>query len=154
MAGGSWWPVVEKRKEQITAAWERRNHRPLPCWIAGSHRLHARDRPARLRAGRYVRLSEKPARLIDDKKVRIEDVRKFLGKDFPKDSLPSVEEALALAAAHRAAQELFRKDEERTAREIIEKQRRVELQRKQQPRRLAVEQKATLLLPRAARDPA
>ena len=52
-------------------------------------------------------------KLIDDKKVRIKEVREFLGKEFPKDSLPTVDEARALAAGHRAAMELFRKNEER-----------------------------------------
>jgi len=41
------------------------------------------------------------SKLIDDRAVRIRDVRAFLGKDFPEDSLPSVEEAQALVAAHR-----------------------------------------------------
>jgi len=43
------------------------------------------------------------ARLIDDKTVRTEDLRAFLGKDFPPESLPSVEEAIALVERHRAA---------------------------------------------------
>jgi hypothetical protein len=78
-------------------------------------------------------------RLIDDKKVRIKDVREFLVKDFPKDSLPTVEEARALAAVHRAAMELFEKNEHRAAREAREKERRDDLQRRQQPRRQGVE---------------
>ena len=84
-------------------------------------------------------------KLIDDKKVRTKEVRAFLAQDFPKDSLPSVDEARALAAAHRAAMELFSKGEERAAREAKEQQRRDELQRKQQPRRHAVEQEETAL---------
>lgn len=43
------------------------------------------------------------ARLIDDKTVRTADLRAFLGKDFPPESLPSVEEAIALVERHRAA---------------------------------------------------
>lgn len=43
------------------------------------------------------------ARLIDDKAVRTGDLRAFLGKDFPPESLPSVEEAIALVERHRAA---------------------------------------------------
>ena len=43
------------------------------------------------------------ARLIDDKAVRTADLRAFLGKDFPPESLPSVEEAIALVERHRAA---------------------------------------------------
>jgi hypothetical protein len=136
---------LEKRKEQITAAWERRDTaRSLVRSLEAMGYTLATGRRDYVLVDMYGFQKSLP-RLIDDKKVRIEDVRKFLGKDFPKDSLPGVEEALALAAAHRAAQELFRKDEERAAREAVEKQRREELQRKQQPRRLAVEQKATAL---------
>ena len=69
-------------------------------------------------------------------------MRDFLEKKYPKDSLPTVDEARALAAAHRAAMELFSKNEERAAREATAKQRREELLRKQQPRRLTVEQEA------------
>jgi hypothetical protein len=36
-------------------------------------------------------------KLIDDKKVPTKEVRAFLAQDFPKDSLPSVDEARALA---------------------------------------------------------
>lgn len=41
-------------------------------------------------------------KLIDDKKVRTADIRKFLERDFPPESLPSVEEAQALVARHEA----------------------------------------------------
>jgi hypothetical protein len=84
-------------------------------------------------------------KLIDDKKVRTKEVRAFLEKKYPKDSLPTVEEARALAAAHRAAMELFSKKEERAAREAVEKERREDLQRRQQPRRQVVEQEAKAL---------
>ncbi len=43
------------------------------------------------------------ARLIDDKAVKTADLRKFLGKDFPPESLPSVDEAIALVEGHRAS---------------------------------------------------
>src|SRR6202030_49258 len=75
-----------------------------------------------------------------------------LAQDFPKDSLPSVDEARALAAAHRAAMELFSKGEERAAREVKDQQRRDELQRKQQPRRHAVEQEKTAFADRQRHD--
>ena len=41
-------------------------------------------------------------KLIDDKSVRTNDLRKFLEQDFPAESLPTVDEARALVAAHRA----------------------------------------------------
>lgn len=40
-------------------------------------------------------------KLIDDKTVRTKDIRAFLGKDYPLEALPSVEEAEALVADHR-----------------------------------------------------
>jgi hypothetical protein len=54
-------------------------------------------------------------KLIDNKQVRTEDLREFLGKEFPKDSLPGVDEARA--AGHRAVMELFRTNEQRAAQE-------------------------------------
>jgi len=48
-------------------------------------------------------------RLIDDRSVKTKDVRAFLEKEFPPDSLPSVEEAKALVAEHRKAREQFAK---------------------------------------------
>jgi len=41
------------------------------------------------------------AKLIDDKAVRTAGLRAFLEKDYPPQSLPSVEEAEELVAAHR-----------------------------------------------------
>ncbi|PLC04587.1 relaxase [Variovorax sp. RO1] len=41
------------------------------------------------------------SKLIDDKAVRTKDLRAFLAKDFPEESLPSVAEAEELAARHR-----------------------------------------------------
>jgi hypothetical protein len=89
-------------------------------------------------------------KLIDDKKVRIKQVREFLGKDFPKDSLPTVDEARALAAGHRAAKELFRSNEQRAAEEARQKERREALQRKQQDRRTPLEQESKALAARQA----
>lgn len=45
------------------------------------------------------------SRLIDDKSVRTADVRAFLEKEFPPQSLPQVEDAIALAERHRAVVE-------------------------------------------------
>lgn len=139
---------LEARKAQVTSAWERRD-------TARSFVRALEDMGYTLATGRrdYVLVDmygfqKSLPRIIDDKKVRIEQVREFLRKEYPKDSLPSVEEALALAKVHRAARELFEKNEERAAREAKEKQRRDDLQRKQQPRRQAVEQEAKALAER------
>ncbi|MEW5704412.1 MAG: relaxase/mobilization nuclease domain-containing protein [Pseudomonadota bacterium] len=48
-------------------------------------------------------------RLINDKNVRSKDVAAFLGKEFPPESLPSVEEAKKLAADHLKKMESFDK---------------------------------------------
>lgn len=53
------------------------------------------------------------ARLIDDKTVKTADLRTFLAKDFPPESLPSVEEALALVERHRTAVERDVSEDER-----------------------------------------
>lgn len=139
---------LAEHKARVTAAWDRRD-------TARSFVRELEDMGYMLATGRkdYVLVDlngtmKAMPRVIDDKKVRIAQVREFLGKDFPKDSLPSVEEAQALAAGHRAAKELFVKNEERAAREAKEKQRRDELQRNQQPRRQAVEQEVTALAER------
>jgi hypothetical protein len=139
---------LEQRKVQVTAAWDRRD-------TARSFVRSLEDLGYILSTGNkdyvlvdlYGHMNSLP-KLIDDKKVRTKDVRAFLDKEFPKDSLPTVDEARALASAHRTAMELFSKGEERAAREATEKQRREELQRKQQPRRQSVEQEAKALADR------
>lgn len=78
------------------------------------------------------------SKLIDDKAVKTKDIRAYLEKDFPEDSLPSVEEAEALAAKHRKLLERPAA-EERLALKLAE------LKHAQQLRRLAVEQQAGLL---------
>ena len=135
----------EERRAQVTHAWKRRD-------TARSFVRSLEDMGYMLATGDrdyvlvdfYGHMNSLP-RLIDDPKVRVKHLREFFGKDYPKDSLPTVDEARALAVAHRAAMELFSKGEERAAREAKEQQRRDELQRKQQPRRHAVEQEAKAL---------
>lgn len=134
--------TMAQHKAQVTEAWNRRD---TPRAFVRSleelgYILATGDRPYVL-VDRYGNMNSLP-KLIDDKNVRTKDVRAFLDKKYPKDSLPTVEEARALAAAHRAAMELFSKNEDRAARESAEKQRPAELQRRQQPRRQAEEQKA------------
>lgn len=136
---------LEQHKRQVTAAWDRRD-------TARSFVRELEDMGYILATGRkdYLLVDlngvmKSLPRLIDDKKVRISDVRAFLGKEFPTDSLPGVDEARALASAHRAAMELFASGEARAAREARENNRRAELQLRQQPRRQAVEQEAKAL---------
>lgn len=77
-------------------------------------------------------------KLIGDKTVRTNDIRAFLGKDYPPEDLPSVEEAKALIATHRKSVEAHLKFEQRaTARE--------ELKRAQKLRRDNQEKEAAAL---------
>lgn len=136
---------LEQHKARVTAAWDRRD-------TARSFVRELEDMGYILATGTrdYVLVDlfgnmKALPRLIDDRGIRVKHLREFLGKDFPKDSLPGVEEARALAAAHRAAKALFERSEERAAREAREQQRREELQRKQKPRRQAVALEAKAL---------
>src|SRR5579863_9214842 len=131
---------LEQHKAQVTAAWDRRDTpRSFVRELESMGYTLATGRRDYVLVDLYGNMKALP-RLIDDKKVRTKDVREFLDKDFPKDSLPTVEEARGLAAAHRAAMELFEKNERRAAREAQEKQRREDLQVRQQPRRQGVVQ--------------
>jgi hypothetical protein len=70
-------------------------------------------------------------KMIDDRSVRTKDIRAFLEKEFPPESLPSVEEARALVAELRKAREQFAKaqgDGQRLAKlEAMQQARRAEL---------------------------
>jgi hypothetical protein len=133
---------MAQHKAQVTAAWNRRD--TARAFVRSledmGYILATGERPYVL-VDRYGNMNSLP-KLIDDKKVRTKDVRTFLDKKYPKDSLPTIDEARALAAGHRAAMELFAKNEERAAREAAEKQHREELLSKQLPRRQTVEQEA------------
>src|SRR5712691_573191 len=58
-------------------------------------------------------------KLIDDRQVRTKDIRAFLERDFPPESLPSVEDAKTLVASHRKAIEDFGKAQARADRADI-----------------------------------
>ena len=132
----------EQHRAQVTAAWHKRDTpRAFVRSLEDMGYILATGTRDYVLVDIHGNMNGLP-KLIDDKKVRIKQVREFLGKDFPKDSLPSVDEARALAAGHRAAKELFRTNEERAAQEARLKERRDGLQRKQQDRRLPVEQQS------------
>jgi len=135
----------EQHQQQVTAAWNRRDTpRAFVRSLEDMGYILATGRRDYVLVDLYGNMNSLP-KLIDDRAVRTKDVREFLNKEFPKDSLPSVEEARALAFAHRAAMDLFRKNEEGAAREEQEKQRRTELERRQKPRRAGLEQDAKML---------
>ena len=102
-------------------------------------------------------------KLIDDKTVRTKDIRAFLEKDFPRESLPTVEEAKKLAAAHRKVFDDHRDYEQKAEavahlkkaqaqrRQKVEEQQRVLRQRQHQEREaLAKQQRAVRNAQRAA----
>ncbi|MFZ1991938.1 MAG: relaxase [Alphaproteobacteria bacterium] len=138
----------EQHVAKVTGAWHKRdNPRAFVRSLEDMGYILATGTRDYVLVDLYGNMNSLP-KLIDDKKVRTKDLREFLGKEFPTDSLPSVDEARALVAGHRAAMELFSKGEERAAREVKEQQRRDALQRKQQPRRHAVEQEEKALADR------
>lgn len=84
-------------------------------------------------------------KLIDDKSVRTADIRAFLEKDYPVESLPSIEEAEKLVAAHR-------KLIERSLNEDRYATRLADLKRSQQERRASVEREGKELSQRQQQD--
>jgi hypothetical protein len=132
----------EQHQARVTAAWNRRDTpRAFVRSLEDMGYILSTGRRDYVLVDLHGNMNSLP-KLIDDRAVRTKHVREFLAKDFPTDSLPSVEEARALASAHRAAMELFSKNEGRAAREAKETERREELQRRQQPRRAGLAQEA------------
>jgi hypothetical protein len=98
----------EERMVQVTEAWRRSDS--ARAFVKAlediGYVLATGKRPYVL-----VDLGEMNAlpKLIDDRTVRTKDLRAFLERDFPPESLPSVDEARALVAQHRQAIEDFKK---------------------------------------------
>jgi len=84
-------------------------------------------------------------KLIDDRSVRTKDIRAFLEKEFPPESLPTLDEAKALVAQHCKAREQFAKARENGAQ--LEK-----LARAQAARRAPVEAARAEMLARQERE--
>lgn len=84
-------------------------------------------------------------KMIDDRSVRTKDIRAFLEKEFPPESLPTVDEAKALVAQHRKAREQFAKAREDGAQ--VEK-----LARAQEVRRAPVEAARAEMVARQERE--
>ena len=99
----------EERIKQVTDAW-RRSDSPRAFVRALEelgYVLATGKRPYVL-VDLYGEMNALP-KLIDDRAVRTKDIRAFLERDFPPESLPSVDEAKALVAQHRQAIEDFKK---------------------------------------------
>ncbi len=99
----------EERIAQVTEAWRRSDN--ATAFVKAledlGYVLATGNRPYVL-VDLYGEMNALP-KLIDDRTVRTRDLRAFLERDFPPESLPSVDEARALVAQHRQAIEDFRK---------------------------------------------
>jgi hypothetical protein len=138
----------EQHMAQVTAAWSRRDTpRTFVRSLEDMGYILATGTRDYVLVDLYGNMNSLP-KLIDDKKVRIKTLREFLGKEFPKDSLPTVDEARALVAGHRAAMELFGSNELRAVQEARQKEKREALQHKQQDRRLPLTQEGKALAER------
>ena len=93
----------EERMEHVTDAW-RQSDSPkafVQALAARGYILATGKRPYVL-VDLYGHMNALP-KLIDDKTVRTKDIRTFLEAEFPPETLPTVEKAKELAAAHRKA---------------------------------------------------
>ncbi|WP_276200624.1 relaxase/mobilization nuclease domain-containing protein [Chelatococcus sp. XZ-Ab1] len=97
----------EERMESVTAAWKRSDSPQafVRALEEMGYVLATGKRPYIL-VDLYGNMNALP-KLIDDRSVRTKDIRAFLEKEFPPESLPSVDEAKALVAKHRQAREDF-----------------------------------------------
>jgi hypothetical protein len=99
----------EERIKQVTDAW-RRSDSPR-AFVSALEELGyvlATGKRPYVLVDLYGEMNALP-KLIDDRAVRTKDIRAFLERDFPLQSLPSVDEAKALVAQHRQAIEDFKK---------------------------------------------
>lgn len=136
----------EEHMEQVTDAW-RQSDSPKAFVQALADRgyMLANGKRPYVLVDLYGHMNALP-KLIDDKTVRTKDIRAFLEADFPPESLPSVEQARAIAAEHRKAMEGFREHEQKaealaelktrqaTRRENLEKQNAALKDRQQEQR--------------------
>lgn len=92
---------TDDHKRQVTEAWRQSDGARsfVQALSERGYMLATGNRPYVL-VDLYGNTNALP-RLIDDKTVRTKDIRAFLEKEFPPESLPSVEEAQKLVAAHR-----------------------------------------------------
>ncbi len=98
----------EQRMADVTEAWRRSDNAKafVRALEERGYILCAGDKRPYVLVDLYGQMNALP-KLIADKAVRTKDIVAFLEKDFPPESLPTVDEARALAAQHRQAQEDF-----------------------------------------------
>ncbi|MCF8710310.1 relaxase/mobilization nuclease domain-containing protein [Rhizorhapis sp. SPR117] len=97
----------EERMAAVTAAWKRSDSPRafVRALEEMGYVLATGNRPYVL-VDLYGNMNALP-KMIDDRSVRTKDISAFLESEFPPDSLPTVDEAKALVAAHRQAREDF-----------------------------------------------
>lgn len=118
---------------QVTQAWmESDGPKAFVQALAERGYILATDKRPYVLVDLYGGMNSLP-KLIDDKTVRTADLRAFFSADYPIESLPSVKEALKLAAAHRAFVEQSMEEDQKPQRELAA------LQHAQEIRRRAVE---------------
>ncbi|MEW8192190.1 MAG: relaxase/mobilization nuclease domain-containing protein, partial [Candidatus Thiodiazotropha sp.] len=103
----------DERQEQVTDAW--RSSDSAKAFVQAladkGYILASGNRPYVL-VDLYGGMNALP-KMINDKTVRTKDIRAFLERDYPPDSLPHVDEAREMAARHRKAMEEHIKVEQR-----------------------------------------
>lgn len=143
---------TDDHKRQVTEAWQQSDGARsfVQALSERGYMLATGNRPYVL-VDLYGNVNALP-RLIDDKSVRTKDIRDFLEKEFPAESLPPVEEAQKLVAAHRKLVEhsireedytdklAALKDVQRERRHVLEQQREA-LKHRQHCLRLAQQAK-------------
>jgi hypothetical protein len=135
----------EERMRQVTEAWRRSDGaRAFVRALEELGYVLATGKRPYVLVDLYGEMNALP-KLIDDRAVRTRDIRAFLERDFPIESLPSVDEAKALVAQHRQAIEDFKKAQVRADR--VE-----DLKRFQADRRAPLEAENTEMETRHARE--
>lgn len=140
----------EQRMAEVTAAWRQSDSaKAFVRALEEQGYILANGKRPYVLIDRYGEMNALP-KLIDDRQVRTRDVRTFLEKDFPPESLPSVEQARAQAVQRRKAREDFAKAE-RQGREDAQQQRQ-ELRTRQDERRRPLEARAADIKARHAAE--
>ncbi|MGB3832654.1 MAG: relaxase/mobilization nuclease domain-containing protein [Mesorhizobium sp.] len=97
----------EDRMAAVTAAWKRSDSpRAFVRALEDMGYVLATGNRPYVLVDLYGNMNALP-KMIDDRSVRTKDISAFLESEFPPDSLPTVDEAKALVAAHRQAREDF-----------------------------------------------
>ena len=129
----------EQRMDAVTEAW-RHSDSPKAFVAALSdlgYVLANGRRPYRL-VDIYGHVNSLP-KLVKDKQVRIKNIRAFLERDYPPESLPSVDEARAMAAEHRKEIKAFHAGEDRAEQVARLEKRQAERRRKVEAEREALQ---------------